>query len=921
MGSYQELVNHSKVILNAENYGFWKARMRSLIRGIDPLVWKLVLVKWEEPKQKNDSGADEPKPEEDWSEDKTKKFKYNSKALTAIHCSISAETFNLIQGCETAKEAWDILHIQFEGTTKVQNSKKDMLASLFENLKMEEHETIADFSSKLSSLTQEAATLGKHYKDKKLVKKFLRCLPSKFMGYKSVQSVNQDTESLSFGEIVGMLQSHEMELNGEKKQKGLALSSVLETKSSEEEKCEDALGLLVKRFDKALRRAEKTYDQKKVVPARRTKESSERRGDVQCYKCKGVGHFKTECPTLKRREIQCFGCKGFGHTQLECVNDQNRRKERSMLAEEDTRDDSSEGTVEEVNNFVSFIGIAEFDENMAVTDAESEVGADDELKNADLKKENLLLEEKVEELQRELEAAQKLSKESVALIKDKLNLAKKAEQLEHDLSQDKGISNNLMGELIEQRKKIHMFAGTKQLDQILSYGRRSDVRRGLGYNVRTMVETGTTKFWKQVRKLKELGRFTWNGFRNQIWARKGDLRQATPRQSQRGVPTQSTNPGLGFKCNMALVTEDDDQSATWYFDSGCSRHMTGTKGFLQSLKKIRGGKVTFGDGSIGAIQGKGRTREIGQPQLANVYLVHGLQANLISISQLCDEGLTVVFTKRDCRAVDDVGKVILQGIRSGNNCYMWNSSCKEEKCFTACDDLHLWHQRLGHMNVRSLANLVDKEIVRGVPRVKGVDKSVCGPCTQGKQVKIQHKRVPDVQSKAVLNLVHMDLMGPVQTESLGGKRYVFVLVDDFSQYTWVRFLREKTKTAESFRILALCYILNDKDYLGKFDSRSDEGIFLGYSGNSTAFRVFNIRSKVLIESVNVVFDDYACTKWEGTVTGSDSDKEEEDRSAAHAEEGDQAAVIPPSEVQQVHRNHSPSDLIGDVNEGRRTRGV
>ncbi|XP_024009305.1 uncharacterized protein LOC112084409 [Eutrema salsugineum] len=771
MESYQELVNHSKVILNAGNYGFWKARMRSLIRGIDPLAWKSVLVKWEEPKQKNDSGADEPKPEEDWTEDERKKFKYNSKALTAIHCSISAETFNLIQGCETAKEAWDILQIQFEGTAK------------------------------------EAATLGKHYKDKKLVKKFLRCLPSKFMGYKSVLSVNQDTESLSFAEIVGMLQSHEMELNGEKKQKGLALSSVLETKSSEEEKCEDALGLLVKRFDKALRRVEKTYDQKKAVPARRTKESSERRGDVQCYECKGVGHFKTKCPTLKRREIQCFGCKGFGHTQLECVNDQNRRKEKSMLAEEDTGDDSSEGTVEEVNNFVSFIGIAEFDENMAVTDAESEVGADDELsesykevretlikigkENADLKKENLQLKEKVEELQRELEAAQKLSQESVALIKDKLNLAKKAEQLEHDLSQEKGISNNLMGELVEQRKKIHMFAGTKQLDQILSYGRRSDTRKGLGYNARTMVETGTTKFvsggttrsqemgnraqnttvksniaastsrneglpmrlsgcfycgkpghirnhcyrfWKQVRKLKELGRFTWNGFRNQIWVRKGDLRQATPRQPQRGVPTQNTNPG---------VTEDDDQSATWYFDSGCSRHMTGTKGFLQSLKKIRGGKVMFGDGSIGAIQGKGRTREIGQPQLANVYLVHGLQANLISISQLCDEGLTVVFTKTDCRAVDGVGKIILQGIRSGNNCYMWNSSCKEEKCFTARDDLHLWHQRLGHMNVRSLANLVDKEIVRGVPKVKGVDKSVCGPCTQGKQVKVQHKRVPD----------------------------------------------------------------------------------------------------------------------------------------------------------------------------------
>ena len=71
-----------------------------------------------------------------------------------------------------------------------------------------------------------------------------------------------------------------------------------------------------------------------------------------------------------------------------------------------------------------------------------------------------------------------------------------------------------------------------------------------------------------------------------------------------------------------------------------------------------------------------------------------------------------------------------------------------------------------------------------------------------------------------------------------------------------------------------CYILNDKDYLGKFDSRSDEGIFLGYSGTSTAYRIFNKRSTIIMESVNVVFDDMSSVTWEQWESDEDIEKEE-----------------------------------------------
>lgn len=54
----------------------------------------------------------------------------------------------------------------------------------------------------------------------------------------------------------------------------------------------------------------------------------------------------------------------------------------------------------------------------------------------------------------------------------------------------------------------------------------------------------------------------------------------------------------------------------------------------------------------------------------------------------------------------------------------------------------------------------------------------------------------------------------------------------------------------------LCYILKDRKSLGKFDTRSDFGMFLGYSRNSKTFRVYNLKTKTIMESVNIVFDDY-----------------------------------------------------------------
>ena len=88
----------------------------------------------------------------------------------------------------------------------------------------------------------------------------------------------------------------------------------------------------------------------------------------------------------------------------------------------------------------------------------------------------------------------------------------------------------------------------------------------------------------------------------------------------------------------------------------------------------------------------------------------------------------------------------------------------------------------------------------------GIGRSdiVCGDCKSGKQTKIPHKVVQASRTSNCFELLHMDLMGPAHHKSLSGKEYIFVVVDDFSRYTWVVFLANKTETLQSFFELCKC---------------------------------------------------------------------------------------------------------------------
>nr|GFA55908.1 retrovirus-related Pol polyprotein from transposon TNT 1-94 [Tanacetum cinerariifolium] len=147
----------------------------------------------------------------------------------------------------------------------------------------------------------------------------------------------------------------------------------------------------------------------------------------------------------------------------------------------------------------------------------------------------------------------------------------------------------------------------------------------------------------------------------------------------------------------------------------------------------------------------------------------------------------------------------------------------------------LWHQRLSHLNFDTINDLSGNDLVASLPKFKYHKEHLCPSCEQGKSKRASHPPKPVPNSRQRLHLLYMDLCGPMRIASINGKQYVLVIVDDYSRYTWVHFLRSKDEAPEviitflkritvllqkpdiSFLhvFCALCYPKNDREDIGK----------------------------------------------------------------------------------------------------------
>nr|GEW04810.1 retrovirus-related Pol polyprotein from transposon TNT 1-94 [Tanacetum cinerariifolium] len=203
----------------------------------------------------------------------------------------------------------------------------------------------------------------------------------------------------------------------------------------------------------------------------------------------------------------------------------------------------------------------------------------------------------------------------------------------------------------------------------------------------------------------------------------------------------------------------------------------------------------------------------------------------------------------------------------------------------------LWHHRLSHLNFDTINLLSKNDIVTGLPKLKFIKDHLCSSCELGKAKRKSFQTKTTPSSKRRLQLLHMDLCGPMWVESINGNKYVLVIVDDYSRYTWNHFLRSKDETPEvlidflrpvqrglhaQVRIVRtekgteflnktlLAYFasegiqhqtVRDGENLDKMKEKGDACIFVGYSTQSRAYMVFNKRTSVIVKTIHVNFDE------------------------------------------------------------------
>ena len=126
-------------------------------------------------------------------------------------------------------------------------------------------------------------------------------------------------------------------------------------------------------------------------------------------------------------------------------------------------------------------------------------------------------------------------------------------------------------------------------------------------------------------------------------------------------------------------------------------------------------------------------------------------------------------------------KKLINGVRTFDNYYRLVPDADIMCNSIRLPNEHLWHQRMGHASYKHLSIVFKHEPVLGIPKLSRMSNVICGPCQLGKQTKAKHLGTQTSATSRPLELLHLDLMGPTRIESLGGKRYIMVVVDDFTR--------------------------------------------------------------------------------------------------------------------------------------------
>jgi hypothetical protein len=363
---------------------------------------------------------------------------------------------------------WDKLISIYEGNEKVKDAKLQKFRLKFEQLKMNEDETISKYFLRVEELVNSMKGLGEKFEESILVQKILRSLLDKFNPKVSAIEELNDLKTLSIDQLLGTLNAYEMRINKDK-------SITRETSFKEDKNIDSDLDDIEAKFVRRLKKGSGKYQGK--LP-------------FKCFNCGKICHFASKCPHQKKEQNSDdenkFKFKKYSKKKSLCVNNDNSSE--NIDSDSSCEDKVNEFMLMAMGDLDDEHTGGEMNDEEAVVDMEGElISGLEEIDRLRCKK------RKQKQLLKQFKMNGEKHDENFSLLKVELEEAKKIEDiLKQQLSEKKARCEALEEEIVKTRKEMEKFKrlyhqnlpsikASKGLTSILNQQRNPKLKSELGY--------------------------------------------------------------------------------------------------------------------------------------------------------------------------------------------------------------------------------------------------------------------------------------------------------------------------------------------------------------------------------------------------------------------------------------------------------
>nr|ABA98030.2 retrotransposon protein, putative, Ty1-copia subclass [Oryza sativa Japonica Group] len=888
--SYVSTYSGKAPYFNGTDYAAWKHKMKMHLKSINPLIWRIV-----------EKGYVLQNPVEPTKEDDKNEHK-NAQAANAILSALSGSDFNRVDGIESAKVIWDTLRSLHEVTDSVSEFKVEILKGQFERFVMLDGESPSDMYDRLSKIVNEIKVLGsKDMTNEVVVKKMVRAITPRNSTLVTIIRERPDYKTLTPHDLLGRILAHDMLEQESKeviqyinqtsttsiKKEDLALKAKEEEEESRKSKSkskaeidDEEMALFVKKFDKFMKQSGFFKESSSKYSSNK---SSGRHSARVCYVCKEPEHFIDDCPHIK-------DCPHFKEDKKKLEkNEKHKHSKHDRYGQAHlgvifgSDFESSSSDEEGVATFAVkpsspprlFNYSSDEDAPICLMAKEPKVPSPLKSFNVDLVSDE---EEDVEDEVMDDELFKSIAKESIPHLSELLgrieNQYANLERQEELLIREKERSHELKSELAKEREKnealVRLYKQTKESH--------------------TNLEVANAQLQERVDGLDK----AYLSLEEKFETLKNSVSLPSEASCSKIVP--SNEPCVRCKdidieaCSTNSTSlsalQKQNEKLMGLLHNGLLKCHMGSKALKEYLGYQRDNFNHEGLGYVSPPKGKvDKSVMIKNPQgLSNFVKAKCILPN--DYASHCSFDTSYVLRKNaNGRAVAkrDDSSVVFKGVLEGKLYLVdfFSTKAKHETCLVAKSNMRwLWHRRLTHVGMRNLHKLLKHDHILGLTNVQFEKDRVCSACQAGKQIGAHHPVKNVMITTRPLELLHMDLFGPIAYLSIGGDKYGLVIVDDFSRFTWVFFLHDKSETQAIFKKFerraqnefdlkiknirsdngkefknTKCYILNKKARSSKFAPKVDEGFLLGYRSNECAYRVFNKTSGIVEIARDVTFDE------------------------------------------------------------------